>query len=98
MRLKGDVPVAAQIDSEGRVQSATGTSGIILLKDYAEKNLKMWRFSQGESQEVRVTYHFVLTGKSVESVETNCTFDLPDSVTVTSQPKGPDVIEDYIER
>jgi hypothetical protein len=64
-----------------------------LLLNAAEYNLKRWKFQSGEEQEMEVTYHFKLRELSAGSAQTECAFDLPDSVTITSDP--PPVLTNY---
>lgn len=87
-RIVGDVVVVATIDSEGRIHAPIGTSGHALLRKAAEENLRTWRFQGSGEQQVKITFHFKLEGSPVEGFPpTECQFDLPDSVTIVSQPQ-----------
>jgi TonB family protein len=83
-RISGDAVLKAQIGSDGRVPSPIGISGHPLLLQAAKDNLKKWKFQSGEYQETEITYHFKLTEPSSGYTQTECAFDLPDSVTVLS--------------
>jgi TonB family protein len=84
-RIQGDVVLIAQIGSDGSVSIPIRKSGHPLLLKAAEDNLKTWTFQTGESQEMEITYHFKLREQSSDSAETECAFDLPDSVTIFSR-------------
>jgi TonB family protein len=83
-RIQGDALLAAQIGSDGSVSIPIRRSGHPLLLDAAEGNLKKWKFQTGESQQIEITYHFKLIEPSSDSDRTECTFDLPNSVTISS--------------
>jgi len=83
-RIAGDVVLIAQIGSDGSVSIPIRKSGHPLLLQAAEDNLKTWKFQTGESQEMEITYHFKLKEQSSGSAQTECAFDLPDSVTISS--------------
>jgi TonB family protein len=85
-RIQGDVVLIAQIGSDGSVSIPILKSGHPLLLQVAEDNLKKWKFQSGESQEMEITYHFKLREQSSGSTQTDCSFDLPDSVTILSDP------------
>ena len=83
--MVGDAVLIAQIGSDGSVSIPIRKSGHPFLLQAAEDNLKTWKFQTGESQEMEITYHFKLTVPSSDSAQTECVFDLPDSVTISSQ-------------
>jgi TonB family protein len=83
-RITGDVVLIAQIGPDGDVSIPIRQSGHPLLLQAAEDNLKTWKFQAGESQEMKITYHFKLKEHSSGSAQTECAFDLPDSVTISS--------------
>jgi TonB family protein len=85
-RIAGDVMLTAQIGSDGSVSIPVRRSGHPLLLQAAEDNLKTWKFQTGESQQMEITYHFKLKEQSSGSAQTKCVFDLPDSVTIYSDP------------
>src|SRR5258706_16147547 len=85
-RIAGDVVLMAQIGSDGSVSIPVRRSGHPLLLQAAENNLKTWKFQTGEPQEMAITYHFKLNEQSSGSAQTKCVFDLPDSVTIYSDP------------
>ena len=85
-RITGDVVLIAQIGPDGSVSIPIRQSGHPLLLQAAEDNLKTWKFQTGESQEMEITYHFKLKEQSSRSAQTECAFDLPDSVTISSDP------------
>jgi TonB family protein len=83
-RITGDVVLVAQIGSDGSVSIPIRRSGHPLLLQAAEDNLKTWKFQAGEPQEMEITYHFKLGEPSSGSAQTECAFDLPDSVTISA--------------
>jgi len=83
--------LTAQIAPDGSVSIAIRKSGHPLLMRAAEDNLKTWKFQTGESLEMDIKYHFKVREQSSDSAQTECAFDLPDSVTITSNPP-PDTI------
>ena len=83
-RIAGDVVLIAQIGSDGSVSIPIRKSGHPLLLQAAEDNLKTWKFQSGEDQEMEITYHFKLRVQPSGSAQTESAFDLPDSVTITS--------------
>jgi TonB family protein len=83
-RITGDVVLIAQIGTDGSVSIPIRKSGHPLLLQAAEDNLKTWKFQSGESHEMEVTYHFKLSEQSSGNPQTECSFDLPDSVTIFS--------------
>jgi TonB family protein len=90
-RIQGDVVLVAQIGSDGRVPSPIGRSGHPMFVQAAQDNLKKWKFRSGEYQEMEITYHFKLIEPSSDSAQTECVFDLPDSVTVYAHAPVPPV-------
>lgn len=88
-RLVGEVRVRADIDSEGRVQSAAtirfGASDQPLLRNAAEENIRQWRFEPGVPEAIEVTYTFAVQDKPLEATQSGCAFDLPNRVTVVAQ-------------
>jgi TonB family protein len=85
-RIVGDVLLAARIDSDGGVTLSYVVSGHPLLVQAALDNLKKWKFQPGESQEMEITYHFKVNGTPGNYPQSECTFDLPNSVTISSRP------------
>ena len=85
-QIQGDVVLVAQIGSDGRVSAPIGKSGHPVLIQAAQDNLKTWKFQSGPYQETEITYHFKLIEPSSDHTQTECAFDLPDSVTVSSPP------------
>jgi TonB family protein len=83
-RISGDVVLVAQIGSDGSVSIPILKSGHPMLLRAAEDNLKKWKFQTGESQEMEVTYHFRITEPASDSAQTECSFDLPNSVTIST--------------
>jgi TonB family protein len=95
-RIQGNAVLIAQIGSDGRVPSPIRKSGHPMLLQAAEDNLKKWKFQAGEFQEMEITYHFKLSEQPSDSAQTECAFDLPDSVTIfahvpTVQPIASDL-------
>ena len=83
-RIQGDAMLIAHIGSDGSVSIPIRKSGHPMLLQAAEDNLKTWKFQTGESQEMEITYHFKLKEQSSGPAQTECAFDLPDSVTISS--------------
>jgi len=83
-QIVGDVNVAIKIASDGGVRSATAMSGHDFLRRAAEENAKRWRFQPGSDQMFHLTYHFKLEDPAVRDPHTECSFDLPDEVTVVA--------------
>jgi TonB family protein len=82
-RIQGDVVLIAHVGSDGSVSVPIRKSGHPIFMQPAEDNLKKWKFQSGEDQQMEITYHFKF---SESSGQTECAFDLPNSVTVTSDP------------
>ncbi|MBZ5662579.1 MAG: energy transducer TonB [Acidobacteriia bacterium] len=85
-QIQGDVEVGAQIDSEGHVHAPIAETGPRILQLAAEVNLRTWRFQRGEDQELKVVYHFILKEGRESYPQSECTFDFPDSVVISSHP------------
>ena len=83
-RIQGDAVLIAHIGTDGSVSIPVRKSGHPLLLQAGEDNLKKWRFQSGEEQELEITYHFKLAEPPSDPLQTDCTFDLPDSVIVFS--------------
>jgi hypothetical protein len=83
-RIIGDAVLVAHIGSDGSVSFAIFKSGHPLLLQAAEGNLKKWKFLVGEAQEIEITYHFKLSEPPLNYAQTECAFDLPNSVTISS--------------
>jgi len=83
-RITGDVVLVAHIASDGSVSIPVRKSGHPIFMQPAEDNLKKWKFQTGEDQEMEITYHFKLIEPASDFAQTECAFDLPDSVTVSS--------------
>jgi TonB family protein len=88
-RIQGDAVLIAHIGSDGSVSIPIRKSGHPMLIRAAEGNLKKWKFQSGEEQEMEITYHFKL---GEPSSSTECVFDLPNSVTITSPPPPVDTV------
>jgi TonB family protein len=82
--MVGDAVLIAHIGSDGSVSIPILKSGHPLFLRAAEDNLKKWKFQSGEDQEMEITYHFKLTEPSSAPAQTDCAFDLPNSVTISS--------------
>jgi TonB family protein len=89
-QIQGDVTLHAQVEADGHVPWALLASGNLLLGDDAINNLRAWKFEPGDKEIVEVTYHFVLTEPKVFDPRTICKFDLPNTVTVISNPHLPE--------
>ncbi len=85
-RIQGNVVLVAHISPDGSVSIPIRKSGHPLFLQAAEDNLKKWKFQSGENQGMEITYHFVLRDPPSHSTQTECKFDLPDSVTVSTDP------------
>jgi len=83
-RIQGDAVLIAQIGSDGSVSIPMRKSGHPLLLQAAEDNLKTWKFQSGEVQEMEITYRFKLAEPPSDSLQTECSFDFPNSVTISS--------------
>jgi Gram-negative bacterial TonB protein C-terminal len=92
-RIQGDAILVAHIGSDGSVSIPVLKSGHPLLIHVAEDNLKKWKFQTGEEQEMEITYHFKLKEPASYSPITDCQFDLPNSVTVTSDIPDVDTMQ-----
>jgi TonB family protein len=90
-RIAGDVVLIAQIGPDGSVSVPILKSGHPILLRAAEGNLKTWKFQTGESQEMEITYRFRFIEPSSDSAQTECAFDLPNSVTISSHLPVPPV-------
>ena len=76
------------VDSEGRVTSVTAKSGHEALRQAADQNMRTWRFEPGSEQTLNITYVFKLKKPPIQTPRTDCKFDLPDSVTVSSNEQA----------
>jgi hypothetical protein len=86
-RIMGTVVAIAHIAADGTVSVPTIKYGHPLLATAAEENLSKWKFQSGEAQQLEITYHFIVRNpKPRDDPETECQFDLPDSVTVSIDP------------
>ena len=88
-QIQGEVLITAEIDSEGRVRSATASSGHQILRDAAEHNMKSWQFEPGSPRQVRITYRFVLKESAVSNPRDSWTVDFPDRVEIVSDRQAP---------
>ena len=88
-QIQGAVDVEIEIDSQGKVSSASATSGHPLLKQPAEKNIRTWRFDTSSPDNLRrlkVRYEFILEPpKTYHRPESRNLFDLPTRITVVSK-------------
>jgi hypothetical protein len=80
----GEAGLGAHVSSDGSVSIAILKSGHPLLLQEAEGNLNKWKFLAGESQEMEIIYHFKLSEPPLNYAQTECAFDLPNSVTISS--------------
>jgi TonB family protein len=92
-QIQGAVDVEIEIDSQGKVSSASATSGHPLLKQPAEKNIRTWRFDTSSPDNLRrlkVRYEFILEPpKTYYRPESRNLFDLPARITVVSKLPEP---------
>lgn len=92
-QIQGAVDVEIEIDSQGKVFSASATSGHPLLRQSAEKNIRSWRFDTSSSDKMRrltVRYEFILEPpKTYYRPESRNLFDLPARITVVSKLPEP---------
>lgn len=91
-QIQGVVEVEIEINSQGKVSSASAISGHPLLKQSAEKNIRSWRFdtSSSDIRRLTVTYEFILElPKTYYQPESRNLFDLPTRVTVISKLPEP---------
>ena len=93
--LQGELRVEIEIDAYGKVISAKGTGAHPLLLEEAEKNLRQWIFGpfhKGIKFPIRhsVIYIYALKGKEVyRAPPPKVVLELPDRVSITSQPPEP---------
>jgi TonB family protein len=83
-QIEGKVEVEVTLNSDGRVQAAKATSGDSLLRRDAEQNVSKWKFRSTREGKLTVTYHFMLKDPAIRNPHTECSFDLPDKVLITS--------------
>lgn len=91
-QIQGVVDVEIEINSEGKVSSASAISGHPLLKQSAEKNIRSWRFdtSSSDIRWLTVRYQFILElPKTYYRPESRTLFDLPTRITVISKLPEP---------
>jgi len=94
-RIDGIVKVKIHISAEGKVLSASATSGHRVLQDAAENNVKRWEFARGHEQDIDVVYEFRLEEPEVNfKQETRTTFDLPYRVLVVTNLCAPNTTQD----
>jgi hypothetical protein len=87
-RLEGEIEVQLRVAPNGRVVSATATSGHSLLKQSAEANVREWIFNSGVERTLTVVYEFRLVEpERYHEPPTHVTFDLPYRVRVVSHFK-----------
>ena len=96
-RLQGDIYVDCTLDANGYVSSAKvvrsdgmTAQGRSILGGAAVENVKQWRFqrSTGAPQNtsaIQIVYRFRLENVSTRRRTTQCVFELPNVVYVTSQ-------------
>jgi TonB family protein len=91
--IQGAVDVEIVIDCQGKVFSASATSGHPLLREPAEKNIRSWRFDKSSSDTTRrltVRYEFILEPpKTYYRPESHNLFDLLARITVVSKLPEP---------
>ncbi len=95
-REQGDAVLIAHIGSDGSVSIPLLKSGHPMLLKVAEDNLKKWKFQSGENQEMEITYHFKFSEQRSNSDQTECSFDLPNSVTVVTHLPPVNPIESQV--
>jgi TonB family protein len=91
-QIQGTANVEIIIGSDGGVPSANATSGHLLLKQAAEKNIKNWRFDSSSvaSRKLTVTYEFILElPKTNYRPDSRNIFELPTRVTIISNFREP---------
>jgi len=88
---EGEVHLAAQLSSDGSVQSVTVVSGPGLLREAARQALLKWRFlacdAASKECDVEIVFRFVLTRQQCEvsRCQTEVQVDLPSSITIRSE-------------
>ncbi len=84
---QGTVVAHVALDSEGSVAKISAT-GHPMLADATKGWIKGWRFEVTGKRTIDITVEFKLLGepRSPSEAETLVTYDLPDRVTVVSQP------------
>ncbi len=88
-QIQGDVNIAVEIGSDGQVKSAAAASGHSILRHAAEENVRKWEFPVGEAGRLKITYQFRLQDPPILTPRTECIFDFPDRVTISSHRQGP---------
>lgn len=67
-RVEGAVTVTVVIDERGLVNSATATSGPVVLTAAASDNAKRWTFPAGSKRTVGVVYLFEIEGYCAQEI------------------------------
>lgn len=77
-RIEGNVKVAAHIGLDGKVSSASASSGHQLLQKAALENIKKWIFVANHGSDVEIIYQFELEKPESSSQHaTKVVIDLP---------------------
>jgi TonB family protein len=77
-RIHGDVNVTAHIASDGKVSSASASSGHQLLQEAALENIKKWVFAANREFDLEIVYQFKLEKpESGSQHATKVVIDLP---------------------
>lgn len=97
-RIHGDAVLSAHIGTDGSVSIPILKSGHPMLLRAAEDNLKKWKFQGGEEQEMEITYHFKFGETTLDNAPTECSFDLPNSVTVLTHVDTPQPIASSLDK
>jgi len=89
--VQGDVTVNLQVSADGKVITASAVAGPPMLRQEAERNARLWQFAESRSEyRIEILYRFKLEGQKVNYVpQPRVEFDLPSTVTVTTEPMEP---------
>jgi len=90
-QLTGNVDVDVEVDSDGKVRSASATGAHKLLNEALEKNVSEWTFSSSsQSARLKITFVYRLDGKKeVDQSPPIVLFDLPNRVEIVARPPQP---------
>jgi TonB family protein len=89
-RIQGKVLLTVRIAVDGKVVSATASTGHALLREYAEKSVKSWVFNEGEERTLEMSYEFSLVEPDVYCPRLRVTFELPARVLIVSNLQTPE--------
>lgn len=93
-REEGDVAVNLQIDGDGKVVSATATTGPEGLRPWAQAAALKWRFESSMPATVRVVFAFVLQRGLSDPPAISSTFTSPSRVVVIAERRDLVIIAD----